>query len=189
MRYLNSVGGGIVQRFIGKDMVSVLEDDGFETPTLVKECVVVENVDEKNNFPAPPAPLKGGVAEVPPSKSPLEGGFRGAEEAVLFEETPEGENLTVALAFVPQDVKKINDTLFDLYLVNDSNYDLYYSIATLASTASTGSATTATGGAIVWDLRNSAGRLVANGTYLVIAEVRGANGKIYAYSARLGVKR
>ena len=40
-----------------------------------------------------------------------------------------------------------------------------------------------------WDLRNSAGRFVANGTYLVIAEVRGASGKVYAYSARLGVKR
>ena len=52
--------------------------------------------------------------------------------------------------------------------------------------ASTGSAT---GGAIVWDLRNSAGRLVANGTYLVIAEVKGAGGKIYHYSAKLGVKR
>ena len=51
-----------------------------------------------------------------------------------------------------------------------------------ASTASTGSATN-------WDLRNSAGRFVANGTYLVIAEVRGASGMVYAYSARLGVKR
>ena len=56
-----------------------------------------------------------------------------------------------------------------------------------ASTASTGSATTATG--LSWDLRNSAGRFVANGTYLVIAEVRGVSGKIYVYSARLGVKR
>ena len=50
--------------------------------------------------------------------------------------------------------------------------------------ASTGSAT-----GLSWDLRNSAGRFVANGTYLVIAEVKSANGKIYAYSARLGVKR
>ena len=40
-----------------------------------------------------------------------------------------------------------------------------------------------------WDLRNSAGRFVANGTYLVIVEVKSTSGKIYAYSARLGVKR
>ena len=40
-----------------------------------------------------------------------------------------------------------------------------------------------------WDLRNSAGRFVANGTYLVIAEVKDRNGRTHAYSARLGVKR
>ena len=40
-----------------------------------------------------------------------------------------------------------------------------------------------------WDLRNPAGRFVANGTYLVIAEVKDRNGKMYQYSARLGVKR
>jgi len=41
----------------------------------------------------------------------------------------------------------------------------------------------------VWDLRNSAGRIVANGTYLVIAEVKDRNGRTHRYSARLGVKR
>jgi len=42
---------------------------------------------------------------------------------------------------------------------------------------------------VSWDLRNTAGRFVANGTYLVIAEVKTRNGEIYTYSARLGVKR
>ena len=42
---------------------------------------------------------------------------------------------------------------------------------------------------VIWDLRNSAGRFVANGTYLVIAEVRNTDGRMYQYSARLGVKR
>lgn len=42
---------------------------------------------------------------------------------------------------------------------------------------------------IVWDLRNSAGRFVANGTYLVIAEVKNLNGITYIYSTKLGVKR
>ena len=52
------------------------------------------------------------------------------------------------------------------------------------SGASTGSAT-----GLSWDLRNSSGRFVANGVYLVVVEVKGANGKMYQYSARLGVKR
>jgi len=40
-----------------------------------------------------------------------------------------------------------------------------------------------------WDLTNSSGRIVANGAYLVIAEVKEKNGKVYAYSAKLVVKR
>ena len=82
-----------------------------------------------------------------------------------------------------------------------------------ASTASTGSATAATEISVViydmvgnvvfeekatnrtpvckviWDLRNPAGRFVANGTYLVVVEAKNINGRIYRYSARLGVKR
>jgi len=40
-----------------------------------------------------------------------------------------------------------------------------------------------------WDLSNAAGRIVANGAYLVIAEVKEKNGKVYAYSAKLAIKR
>ena len=43
--------------------------------------------------------------------------------------------------------------------------------------------------AIIWDLRNNAGRFVANGTYLVVAEAKDRNGKIQVYSAKLGVRR
>ena len=135
VRYLNSVGGGIVQRFISKDMVSVLEEDGFETPTLIKECVVVENVNEKNNFPKP-SPSTSQPSLIPPKEGNSFPPSGELEEIALFEETPEGENLTVALAFVPQDVKKINETPLDFYLVNDSNYDLYYTISTITSASS-----------------------------------------------------
>ena len=62
-------------------------------------------------------------------------------------------------------------------------YDMTGNVV-FASTASTGSATGA-----VWDLRNSAGRLVANGTYLVVAEVKALDGRVYRYSSLLGVKR
>jgi flagellar hook assembly protein FlgD len=45
------------------------------------------------------------------------------------------------------------------------------------------------GSPIAWDLRNKNGRKVANGSYLVIAEATGASGKIYQYSAKIGIKR
>ena len=77
-------------------------------------------------------------------------------------------------------------------------------ISVILPDASTGSATvviydmtgnvvfvgaTALGRPLSWDLRNTAGRFVANGTYLVIAEAKDRNGRTYQYSARLGVKR
>jgi hypothetical protein len=40
-----------------------------------------------------------------------------------------------------------------------------------------------------WDLRNTSGRYVANGTYLVVVEVRNRDGKMVQHSAKLGIKR
>jgi hypothetical protein len=41
----------------------------------------------------------------------------------------------------------------------------------------------------VWNLTNNSGRYVANGTYLVVAEVKGVSGKVYMYSTKIGVKK
>jgi flagellar hook assembly protein FlgD len=41
----------------------------------------------------------------------------------------------------------------------------------------------------VWSLTNTAGRKAANGTYLVVAEAKNTNGKVYRYSAKVGVKK
>jgi hypothetical protein len=43
--------------------------------------------------------------------------------------------------------------------------------------------------AVTWNLTNNAGRFVANGTYLVVAQAKDKNGRIYMYSAKLGVKK
>ena len=42
VRFLNSTGGGVVKKFINKEMVEVEDEDGFGMPTLIRECVVVE---------------------------------------------------------------------------------------------------------------------------------------------------
>jgi len=123
IRYLNSVGGGVVSKFINKEVVSILEDDGFETPVLIRECVVIEEINEKTNFPR-----KNVNNNAQPTPAPLPEPVK-EEKPAFFDETPEGEKLTVALAFVPQDVKKIQSTIFDWYFVNDSNYSLYYTIS------------------------------------------------------------
>ena len=63
VRFLNSVGGGIVKRFSGKDQVMVEDEDGFEIPALVRECVVVGESDlqvraeNKPKIPVPAEPV------------------------------------------------------------------------------------------------------------------------------------
>lgn len=41
VRYLNAVGGGRVMRI--SDGIAYVDDDGFETPVQVRECVVIGN--------------------------------------------------------------------------------------------------------------------------------------------------
>lgn len=47
VRYLNAVGGGRVVRIV--DNIAYVDEDGFETPVLLKECVVVGNTMRFNN--------------------------------------------------------------------------------------------------------------------------------------------
>ncbi|MEE0912738.1 MAG: DUF2027 domain-containing protein [Paludibacteraceae bacterium] len=121
VRFLNSVGGGIISKIINKELVTVTDEDGFDVPTLLRECVVIESAEEKlgveQKKEEKSASLSGTVTEMVD------------DDDYVPQETPEGEQLTLYLAFVPQNIKSISSTDFDLYLVNDSNYYLAYNIA------------------------------------------------------------
>jgi len=65
----------------------------------------------------------------------------------------------------------------------------FVNIAIYDMTSNVVFSTTADNGKIIWDLRNSAGRFVANGSYLVVVEIKSSNGNAYHYSAKLGVKK
>ena len=53
VRYLNAVGGGVVVR-IAKD-IAYVDEDGFETPVLARECVVVEPAEPAKKAASVPA--------------------------------------------------------------------------------------------------------------------------------------
>lgn len=117
VRFLSEVGGGIVKEFRGKDIVLVEDADGFDIPMPVRECVVIDTDDYNMKRKSVPQTTK----EPEPVRKEIEKpiSYRPAE-------TREGEILNVVLAYVPEDVKAISTTGFDTYLVNDSNYYLYY---------------------------------------------------------------
>ena len=127
VRFLNAVGGGRVAKIAGQ-IAYVVDEDGFETPVMLRECVVVGSGDSfykverpqpKVSTPAKPEPKPAPVA-VEAAPAPVE----------AFEETPEGEKLNVVLGFEPADIKKLSSTTFDAVIVNDSNYYLWLTVAT-----------------------------------------------------------
>ncbi len=118
VRFLNSVGGGVVRGFKDKNMVMVEDESGFDFPVLMSECVVVGDSDmqvHSSNKPKAPAP----VVETPVS--------RPKPEVVKVEETPEGERLNISLAYLPVDPKTLAQSGYEAYLINEGNYYLYFS--------------------------------------------------------------
>ncbi len=134
VRFLNSVGGGRITRIEGQ--IAYVDDDGFETPVLLKEVVVVmpaghekaaqgykpmfdQKAFDEGKKPAEPAresaPKVSAPQETPRPELPVE-------------ETTHGEKLNIVLAFEPTDVKRLDQSRFDAVVVNDSNYYLDFTL-------------------------------------------------------------
>lgn len=117
VRFLSSVGGGRIVKIEGN--MAYVDEDGFETPVLLRECVVVTAAS------APAAPSKYVAPTILPEQPK-------ATEKEVPEETETGEVLNVVLAYEPAEIKHLNTTTYDAYLVNDSNYYLYFTYLTRA---------------------------------------------------------
>ncbi|EGF59643.1 hypothetical protein HMPREF9446_00190 [Bacteroides fluxus YIT 12057] len=142
VRFLSEVGGGVVTGFRGKDIVLVEDADGFDIPMPVRECVVIETDDY--NVPTPAAKAAAKKKEEEQAARPVFVTSKTANASSNIQEVPAGrlakpeisvyrqpemkggDILNVFLAFVPEDIKAVSTTPFETYLVNDSNYCLYY---------------------------------------------------------------
>ena len=123
VRFLSSTGGGRVVKIDGQ-IAHVEEEDGFVTPVMLRELVVVAPAGEEENR----KDIFGGTGQhrqereretqskFVPTKVPE----APKPEPVI--ETPEGEKLNVTLAFAAMELKHLTTTSYEAYLVNDSNY-------------------------------------------------------------------
>ena len=113
VRFLNAVGGGIVKKFQNKDIVIVEEEDGFESPVLIRECIVIEPNEMQ---------VRSKVI-IPQVEIPLE---QSKSEKHSITEVPGGDRLNVYLAYLPIDIKMVGKCNYEAFLVNDSNYYLFF---------------------------------------------------------------
>lgn len=133
VRFLNSVGGGRVTRIAG-ELMYVEDEDGFETPVLKRECVVVAEaqsqaarVDASERAHA--ARQAASAPQTPQPQAPAYVPEPALTEAEIAE-TPGGDILNVVIGYEPHDIRSLSTTEFDAYLVNDSNYYLSFSYLT-----------------------------------------------------------
>lgn len=127
VKFLNDVGGGIVQTIENK-IARVLMDDGFEVPVLLAELILVEK-GRKEEKSVEPINLKN------PGQERKNDNFIREEKSMVQvvsgAEPPEsGKNpaFFVFYAIVPVKNDKENTEQFDLYLINDSDFMLFFNL-------------------------------------------------------------
>ena len=136
VRFLNEVGGGVVSGFQGKNTVLVEDADGFEIPMLITECVVIDT----NDYNIPVKPKN----ESKPSPTPAAKDDEADDESHLLRpmtfkakpvERRGGDMLNIALGFTPMNVRELSSTAFEMYLINDCNYTLAFTLLTQTNSA------------------------------------------------------
>lgn len=134
VRFLNAIGGGVITRIDGKTAY-VEDEDGFESPILLKDVVVVlpagheaavkgsKIMFDQKAFDSGkeyhPTPIPQSIPSNTQSSHLV-----GNEESISYpvEETSHGDNPSILLAFEPDNIKNLSKTRFAGVLVNDSNY-------------------------------------------------------------------
>lgn len=134
VRFLNTVGGGKIVR-IENNIAHVEDEDGFETPVLLREVVVVAEASSSRQAEQPKvksfAPQQS-VSEKQQVEKGMPAPAKQPDPEPIIE-TEQGEKLNVVLAYEPDNIKELSTTEISAYLVNDSNYYLYFTYSTRPS--------------------------------------------------------
>ncbi|MDY0200270.1 MAG: DUF2027 domain-containing protein [Tenuifilaceae bacterium] len=134
VRFLNDVGGGKVTR-IDKNTVYVLSNDGFETPVMLSEVIVVNPASEpkysgSRSYTQDDSTIKGKETIEPEQESEPE--IEDLANILFLEDDDKdetGEMVGLHLAFVAVDQQKTTESDQQLYLVNDSPYRVFYALS------------------------------------------------------------
>lgn len=108
VRFLNDVGGGTVVKILPKSQVIVEDIDGFEYPYPINELIIIEK-----------------AIEVKEEKKEIKTNIQKPTKKVEHE-LKEDNISEVLFAFLKSDAKNLDG--FDCYIVNDSNYYIFYHI-------------------------------------------------------------
>jgi hypothetical protein len=149
VRFLNDVGGGKITRIIDKYTIAVMNEDGFEIPVLESEVILIDQEGDTSVFKRVPLEFEKNsskenfsfqkcitvdtsIGESNNIKAnrldtqTLEIDFSKLDDTIP---DPGGEQLSVLIAFVPVEQKRVVESDQELYLINDSPYRAFYTIS------------------------------------------------------------
>jgi len=132
VRFLNDVGGGTVTKIIDKRTVAVQTDDGFEIPALDSELVIIGTGDEKLLSIIPDKETSGTkTAGKKPANAASSDIKKNSEPVIIRKDVndPQGNTIGLYLAFVPDTPSKLNSSNQSLFIINDSDYRMFYSLS------------------------------------------------------------
>ena len=151
IRYLNASGGGVVKR-IERGVAWVEGPDGFELPTPIHECVVVDSRDTfvpaykppvvKRQEPAVQQPAKPDKSSTPAATPATSEVVDSADQDLSFVaplskgpwfDRSGGEQLQVHVAYLPVSYEHFGQSPYETYLINESNYHLLFTYSTTTS--------------------------------------------------------
>lgn len=138
IRFLNAQGGGIIRRIQGK-VAWVEGEDGFELPTPLHECVPVGEQDtfipgyqspqEKRNIKQDLQTEKNHTSVAPAESPKLQEEPLPRMPHLFMPERKGADELSLYLAFLPTDLLNFGHGSYECYLINDCNYQLFFTLA------------------------------------------------------------
>lgn len=145
IRYLNASGGGIVKR-IERGVAWVEGPDGFELPTPIHECVLVDSRDTfvpaykppvaKRIEPAVQQTKSSAPVSTPAVTEPSEQdlSFVAPLSKGPWFDRSGGEQVQVHVAYLPVSYEHFGQSSYETYLINESNYHLLFTYSTATPT-------------------------------------------------------
>ncbi len=121
VKFLNQTGGGIISKIISPSMVKVAIEDGFEIPTMVSELLKLDSTEKSAKF---------FTEKTLVIQQAAEDSYDDSVEKITpllnragYKKLPEG----IYMAFVPHNQKWLITGLLDIFIVNNTDYQVLYS--------------------------------------------------------------
>ena len=126
VKFLNSMGGGVIRKILDSRMVSVEVEGGFEIPTLITELIRMEESEPAARFFNENMDVR-----IDPEKYQSE-----QNEDILSDrlnDLPSSviknrKSEDIFLAFLPHEQKWLISGLLDIMLINNSSFDILYNL-------------------------------------------------------------